>query len=494
MVRNTYENIVNGIEIRKNLSLLRQELKDSTQKQALLYFLGGDYTVFEKLLSDEDPKVRKNVAYIIGSLKDQRLLDSLFQAYEKEETLFVKSAYLLAMKEYDFQKYAGKLKKRLEELSKIEWTPENKKHITEEMRAISDLFIISEGTTSHKFKGKHQKSELILLTNRNYTDRIREELPEEVEAKSFNAGIILQTDNLDEIENLRYYEELLFVVPGMKTCSMKPEEAAKKIVGADLVEFIKNRHTGKAPFYFRIECKSKLPMDKRSRLTKQLASEIERRTNRQFINSTSNYEFEIRLIENKLGAFNALLKLFTLEDKRFSYREEVIATSIKPVNAALTYLLASDYLKEDAKILDPFCGTGTMLIERHKFCKANTMYGVDLYGDAIEKAKKNTEYAHQIIHYINRDFFDFKHEYLFDEIVTNMPFAIGRTSEEEIYQLYERFFEKAEKHLVSKGIIVLYSHNQDLVRRFSKKYGYMLQKEWEISKKEGTFVSVVSKE
>ena len=111
----------------------------------------------------------------------------------------------------------------------------------------------------------------------------------------------------------------------------------------------------------------------------------------------------------------------------------MIPTSIKAVNAALTVKLTEKYQKEGAQILDPFCGVGTMLIERHKAVKANTMYGVDIQEDAILKARTNTEAAKQIVHYVNRDFFEFKHDYLFDEIITDMPFKIGRKTEEEIY-------------------------------------------------------------
>ncbi len=492
MIRNTYEDIVNGIEVRQNLSLLRQELKDSHEKRALLYFLSGDYSVLEGLLVHEDPKIRKNVALIMGALGDKRLLKPLYEAYEKEETLFVKSSYLLSIKEYDFREYVPKFRQRLEELSRKELTLDNKKHLTEEMRALSDLLIIQEGVKHHKFTGMDKSSELILLTNRNYIHEIMAELPVDITAKAFSAGIMLTTDSLEEIRKLRYYEELLFVVSGMKTCPMNAEEAARKIAEADLVKFMMDRHEGNAPFYFRIECKSNLPLDKKSMFTKKLSSELERLTKRQLINSTSNYEFEIRLIENKTGCFNVLLKLYTLEDRRFTYRKEVLATSIRPVNAALTCFLASDYIIEDAKVLDPFCGTGTMLIERHKFRKANTTYGIDLFGEAIDKAKVNTEIAHQIIHYINRDFFDFKHDYLFDEIITNMPFVIGKSNREDIVVLYDRFFEKAKLHLEPNGIVILYSHNQDLVRRFSLKYGYNIKEEREISKKAGTYVYVLS--
>ncbi|MFA9464093.1 MAG: methyltransferase domain-containing protein [Velocimicrobium sp.] len=491
VIRDTYEQIQKGIEVRQNLSLLRKILKEGKERHAFLYFLSGDYSLFETLLQHEDPKVRKNVALIMGELDAKDLLKPLYEAYEKEETLFVKSSYLLAIKEYDFREYATKLKQRLNEISSKEISLEHKKHMTEELRVLSDMMIMLEGVKPHKFKGEHIPSEYILLTNRNHILKIIDKLPDSVEAKPFNAGIIVKTDSLEQMLELRYYEELLFVVNDIKTCPMNPEEAARKIAESNIVTFIKDRHQGKAPFYFRIECKSRLALDKKSALTKKLSSELERLTSREFVNSTSNYEFEIRLIENKSGAFNVLVKLFTLEDTRFMYRKEVIASSIKPVNAALSCLLASDYLKDDAKILDPFCGTGTMLIERHKFRKANTMYGIDLYGEAIEKAKVNTEGAHQIIHYINRDFFDFKHEYLFDEIISDMPFTKGKSMEADIQVLYEKFFQKAKIHLNPEGIIVLYSHNRELVKKLSTKNGYMIKEEYEISKKEGTYLYVL---
>jgi tRNA G10 N-methylase Trm11 len=51
-----------------------------------------------------------------------------------------------------------------------------------------------------------------------------------------------------------------------------------------------------------------------------------------------------------------MIKLYTVEDHRFDYRKEVTPTSIKPVNAALLVSLASEFMVDDAKVLDPFCG------------------------------------------------------------------------------------------------------------------------------------------
>ena len=283
------------------------------------------------------------------------------------------------------------------------------------------------------------------------------------------------------------------MIKGMQTSPMDPDLAAEVIVKSDLIHFLERSHEGEVPFYFRVELKSKMDRSKKSAFTRKLSARIEKLSARKLINTTSNYEFEIRLIENKEGGFNILVRLYTLKDERFLYRREVTAVSIKPANAALTVKLAQPYMKEGAQVLDPFCGVGTMLIERHKAVKAGTMYGLDILEEAIEKARKNTAEAGQMIHYINRDFFDFKHEYLFDEIITNMPFKIGRKTEEEIENLYEAFFASAKKVLKDDGIMILYSHSAGHVRKMAPANGFTVSETFEISFKEGTYVFVLNR-
>ncbi len=77
-------------------------------------------------------------------------------------------------------------------------------------------------------------------------------------------------------------------------------------------------------------------------------------------------------------------------------------------------------------MLDPFCGGNHA--DRTPQGGKGPVRCTDwiFWRKPLKKHGKNTAAAGQIIHYINRDFFDFKHEYLFDEIITNMPFKIGR--------------------------------------------------------------------
>jgi 23S rRNA G2445 N2-methylase RlmL len=154
----------------------------------------------------------------------------------------------------------------------------------------------------------------------------------------------------------------------------------------------------------------------------------------------------------------------SFEDHRFDYRRHSISASIHPSTAALLMELAAPYLRENAQILDPFCGVGTMLVERTKRVPAREMYATDIFGEAIEKGRENAALAGADIHFIHRDFFDFKHDYPFDEIVTNMPLR-GKRTREEVDALYGNFFGKVLEIAAEKAVIVMYTNEIGFVKK-----------------------------
>lgn len=494
MIREKWEEIKQNINVRQNLSSLRKEIKDKGSKEQFLGMIQKEEDRLIRLLESEDAKTRKNTALLMGDLGKQEFLEPVYRAYKADTQRFVKSSYLAAVGNFNYSGYLNELKERLSFLDKEEITEENRKHIMEEARELSALIVRMEGTKTHKFSGWEEAFDIVLLTNRNFAHITEEELkllePDAV-TKLFGAGVMAKVTNLKWVQKIRTYQELLFSVEGMKTCPMEPFQAAESIAGSKLLEFLTKCHRGEPPFYFRVEMKSRRELSEKSVFVKKLSGQIEKLTERRLINAAADYEIELRLIENKAGSFNVLVKLFTLRDERFAYRQNVMPTSIKPVNAALTAALVKNYLKEDAQVLDPFCGVGTMLIERHKAVRANTSYGVDMKEEAIIKARDNAEEAGQIIHFINRDFFRFEHEYPFDEIITNMPFQIGRITQEDILHIYRQFFSAVSKHLKEGAILILYSHNKELVEKMAVKYGYHILEKFEISKKEGTYVFVL---
>lgn len=489
----TIQDILGGQDVRQNLSSLRQELKEEGARglETLAAAMKENREKWLALLKDEDAKIRKNAALLIGDSGLPEFLDALYEAYERETQLFVKSSYLKALGNLDYSKYLESLKERVKKLAEKEFTPENNKHAAEELKALSELIIHAEGISRHRFTGLKDRTEVILTANRLHREVTAGLLEQKAglsgnKVKLLPAGVRFETDSIDPIMSVRTFQELLFRVPGMKTCPADADAAAVSVSESGLLDFLEKCHDGGAPFYFRIEVRSKLPLDKKSRFAKKLSAGIERLTGRKLINSPSAYEAELRFIANKEGNFNVAVKLHTIQDDRFSYRGSIIAAGMKPVNAALLVELARPFMKKDAKVLDPFCGSGTLLIERQKAVPGNTAYGIDVLADAIEAARRNTEAAGQIIHYINRDFFDFTHDYLFDEIITDMPFALGQMTQEGVRSIHERFLDRARDFLTQDGALIVYTHNPEALNWMARRKGYTVIKQFLISEKDGT--------
>lgn len=449
--------------IRANLSSLRQMIKDAAQKAIVLKKVKEQEGLFVSFLQNEDAKTRKNAVLLFGDLAYQDALEALYEAYVTESTLFVKASYLQAMAELDAKEKVSAFKEKLEQLLETEPEVENKKHVEEEIRALRKLVIQAEGISHHTPDIEGKRVTVLLFTNRTQRETIRRTI-DCGEASVHPLGVLVETEDLESLMKLRTYREMTFPLDLEGYLSDNPVEAARAIWESDIIGLLNSVHKEQGAYYFRIECKSAMDLEKRSVFTKKLAAELESLSKGQLVNSTSDYEVEIRLIANRDGLFFPCLRLFTLKNPRFDYRKNAIAASIHPSTAALIMELAKDYLKEDAQIMDPFCGVGTMLIERNKKVPAREMYGTDIYGEAIAFARENTQMAGARINYIHRDFFDFKHEYLFNEIVTNMPLR-GQKTKQEMDAFYGAFFEKAKQHLTKDAVIVMYTNEIGFVKK-----------------------------
>ena len=452
-----------NINIRTNLSTLRQFIKEEDKREVLFSEVEKNETAYLAFLSNEDAKTRKNAALLLGDLAYQNAFESLYKAYCEEMILFVKSAYVQAMAEMDVEDKLPALKKALEELLAAEIAPENKKHIEEEIRALRKIVIKAEGIRHHTPDIDGKKVTAIIITNRSQRETVRRMI-ECGTATVHPLGVQVVTEDLKKLMEVRPYREMVFPIGNAGFISEYPLNAAKEIWEAGILELLDSLHKEKGEYYFRIECKSTMDLEKRSIFTRKLATELESLSKGQLINSTSDYEVEIRLIENKEGKFFPCLRILTIKNTRFDYRKNAIAASIHPSTAALIMELAKDYLKEDAQIMDPFCGVGTMLIERHKKVPAREMYGTDIFGDAIIFARENTEAAGVRVNYIHRDFMDFKHDYLFDEIVTNMPLR-GQKSKQEMDEFYNKFFVKVKEILAKEAVIIMYTNEIGFVKK-----------------------------
>lgn len=105
MIKETWNQITEGQDVRQNLSKLRQDMKEGRGREAAITCISGEEERLILLLQDGDAKIRKNAALLMGDLGSQEYLVPILHAYRIEEQLFVKSSYLNAVKNFDYGQY-----------------------------------------------------------------------------------------------------------------------------------------------------------------------------------------------------------------------------------------------------------------------------------------------------------------------------------------------------------------------------------------------------
>ena len=501
-------------DVRQNLIEIRQNISDESLRRRFLVQMKGDYSLLTTLLEHEDPKVRKNAALILGMTGDMDVLPALFAAWEKEETLFVRGDYLKAVSGMDYREYMPRLEARIRELSGKLGEPEsadhalggdpqaehlskdsepenplwdNDRHLLSELSMLRRMTSRYEKQAGHHYTRMNPAPDLILRTNVLHSDVTAGQISSGT-AHVMHGGVYVKGGDLNEILKIRTWIECLLPIPGAKPIAGDEKMIASKLRDLKIGNYLNYLHEDSGqPFRYRIELKApSLSTEKKGEFIRRIASRLDAMEKGKLLNSESDYEVELRLIERKDHSLIPMLKLFTLPDRRFSYRKETTAQSTSAPLAALAVALAAPYLKEGAQILDPFCGVGTLLIERCLFCAADPVYGVDRFGEAVEKARVNSEITedsrHAPIHYVNRDFFDFTHEYPFDEIISDLPDA--QQGEEEDFAV--RFLKKAWSHLKNDAVLILLTRGAAALKKAAEETaGYSVCEEHLLNERTG---------
>lgn len=478
--------LAGNIDLRENLIYIKEALQGGENTEILKSEKRYGISLFPGLLKNADAKVRKNAVMIMGMLGEDGYGDIIAEHYKAETTFFVRSAYLTALKSYNYDKHIEMLKERRRELEAGGFDGGDLKHAAAELKALIALLDSGKKQVKHKFTDPKKPVQVILTTGADTAEAVKDALIHNgiTELKKVFCGIMACTSSIYKASGIRIYRELLFPVNGMKSCDRSDIPSA--VAKGNLTELLENMHRDpRGAFAFRLDVKDADAA--------RLSAEIQAVSGGRLVNSVSDYEIEIKLIPAKdgNGRYGIFLKLNTLGSDRFRYRENYVAASINPARAAMAVWLARGYLEEGAKVLDPFCGVGTMLIERDKLVKAGQMYGVDTFGKAIEGARLNTAKAGAHANYINRNYFDFEHSALFDEIITDMP-VLEHTDADGFYG---RFLSYSEGMLRDKGVMIIYSSEKNLLKKHLRLNGnYKLLREFTVDSRKGTGVYILLKQ
>lgn len=163
------------------------------------------------------------------------------------------------------------------------------------------------------------------------------------------------------------------------------------------------------------------------------------KTNIYFLITEKNIHCGLLLYENKEK----------FQERRPHLRKETHPTSIQPKLARALVNLSR--VKKGQTLLDPFCGTGGILIEAGLIgCE---LKGNDINKKMIEKTKTNLKTFNLKAELTQKDALELKTNA--DAIVTDLPYGRGSYHNINLNELYKKFLEKAytllkpDKYLVA---------------------------------------------
>ena len=212
--------------VRQNLSALRQSLKDGADASKLKEWIADREDIFLNFLSHVDAKTRKNAALLLGDIGYQNAAAALYEGYEKEQTLFVRGAYLEALEKLNAEPFLEGLRQHLTRLGQAVPTEENRKHIAEELRALRNILIRYDGIVRHSFDLTQTDNQVLLVTNRNHREVVRRM----VEHGTLHPlGVLVHTDDLGALLQVRTYREMLFPMGERSFVPAEPVKAADEI-------------------------------------------------------------------------------------------------------------------------------------------------------------------------------------------------------------------------------------------------------------------------
>jgi len=478
---------INRIKKNQNLRESLIELKNSVQKG---YTIHNDLELKEKLvetLNHEDPKIRKNSALLLGFYPDT--IDILFNAYKQELTEYVKEAYLKGISMQNCQPYLQQLKNIQEDL--IHYEDEHAKHIQAQLRILNPLLLKYHVHKKKIIKLKHEPVDVV-LTSLPYYQFVLFEPILHLKYKPVAQGVLVRTESLYELLSIRTYKDMLIPLQGASSMKIEEKDVMAGLKRCHIIEILDNLYDDRLPFYFRVVDGLR---QKNPTLIKRVSEQLFELYPQRLLNAKENYDIEIVLKEIKKGKVNAYLRLTHFKSSRFDYRKEVISTSMQPYVAATLVELAKPYMIDHAKVLDPFTGVGTLLIERNMVKPARFSVGIDIYGLGIEAARKNAKAAQMNINFVHKDSLRFVNNEMFDEIFTDMPTLSQMKDEHALRDLYDRFFERIHRLVKPGGFVFLYTSEISLVRKNLRiQEGYLsLEEHYDIPRGKNMFYFFIMK-
>lgn len=301
--------------------------------------------------------------------------------------------------------------------------------------------------------------------------------------KIMDGAVLYNTDkDITTIQNIRYFNNSFIVLKTFRNIS----GGNRIIINNMISELVNDFSNIKLPKYnikiFKLftSVENKL-ISHGGKLTSQLIDKIKTLTKKQYDNLRADTEFWLIYRSEQIGFF--MLRI--TENKKKLMRGE-----LRPEIANILCRLSNP--KEDDVFCDPFCGSGSIPLERSKMCGYRGIFALDNDADVIsslkEKTKKIKNSKFQKSFFIKKqDFFhnSFDDNFL-DVVVSDPPWGYFQKIDNNFYDL---LFAELARILKPGGRLVLLTALKDKMQNNFQ--NFKLHKHYDIllsGQKAGIFV------
>ena len=408
----------------------------------------SDRSPIYAIFKSPEPKARKNAARLLGALGNAGDTEALVLALKEETTRFVVPSLLLALGAVG----SAGAKAAIEAYSVPAAADESEiKHVGE----ISEAKKKALATFDRELPLPEQKkldapANILAVSPAGFAPILQKELsalglPGEV----IKDGVLVSTADLARLYRARCLQEA--IIPIAEGLPIDPSAIAAAA-----------EQSLKRPY--RIELHGYA--GDRAAFIRTLSRALGGGDN------PSHYLDELRIVCSARNLCSVWVKPCNVPDHRFDYRKQAISASIAPSTAACLVRYALPFVSADGsriRAFDPFCGSGTLLLELEKAVPGSALLGADISENALSAARINAQAARSGARFIKKDILRFEPKEAFDLVITNMPFGNRVGSHETNDPLYHGFIHLLPKLLSPGGAALLYTMEHRLLADCLKK-------------------------
>lgn len=396
--------------------------------------------VLHAALNDDDWKVRRNAAMSLGALDDQTSSDALLARLAVEDDPAVRPSLMLAV---------GRVA-TADQLPRLRLLATQSDKEREAAAKMIDSVMGRSGIGSRVLGQMVPAPEAAveLWSRAGVAELVASE------AQSLGIDAIVVTPDRVRIPKPVPLTDLLKVRSSLFPALVfesgvsfeEPASLGREFCGSPVASAIRSLTDGDPTYRLSLEARSS-KWSRRSDWIREFAAACPTLENK-----ATSYAWDVVVRVNDTGTLLAA-RPAAIEDSRFAYRLSDVPASIHPTLAAAAVRLIP--WSDHDVVVDPFCGSGTLLAERAVFGPYETLNGIDDNPRAIEAARQNLQGLSSVTLRC-ADFTTLRQVRSPSVIFTNPPYGKRVSGERQARELHRRLDSLASTALVPGGHLVVF--------------------------------------